>query len=505
MTMLVSRFKVIAAALVCAGWMMNMAPAAAASPDGFEDLAERLLPAVVNVSTSSKVDTSKMPQIPGFQFQFPEGPDGANPFEDFFKEFYEQFRGKGLPQMPQAPQKEQKVTALGSGFIIDAANGYIVTNNHVIKDADEIKVILHDNTSVDATLVGTDEKTDLAVLQIKTSVKLTEVKWGDSDTSRVGSWVLAIGNPFGLGGTVTAGIVSARQRDINAGPYDDFIQTDASINRGNSGGPMFNMKGEVVGVNTAIFSPSGGSIGIGFAVPSNIAQNVVAQLVKYGKTKRGWLGVKIQNVTPEIAESLGLGKPHGALVAEVTKDGPSDKAGIQNGDVILTFDGHEVETSQKLPRMVAETEVGKRVDVGVWRKKEKISVTVTLGQLEKAEEDGKLSDEAPPSAPVSKADTTESPDLGISLAVLTDAARDQYGLEAQTKGVLITEVKPGGPGAEKGLAEGDVIVEFDQQEVSTPADVAQKVEEAKKAKRNSVLLFIARKQDMRFVALKLTP
>jgi serine protease Do len=480
----------LAAALVAAPLTLAVSPAQAqiSAPASFETLAERLLPAVVNISTTSKV-TQAAPQLP----QFPPG----SPFEHFFKDFYEQYRG-------QMPQRQDKVSALGSGFVIDAENGYVVTNNHVIKDADEIRIILQDDTSLDATLVGVDEKTDLAVLRVKVEGRqLTAVNWGDSDNAKVGSWVLAIGNPFGLGGSVTAGIVSARQRDINAGPYDDFIQTDASINRGNSGGPMFNMQGDVVGVNTAIFSPTGGSVGIGFAVPSNLAKNVVAQLIKYGQTRRGWLGVRIQDVTPEIAEGFGLkGKARGALVSSLTPDSPAQKAGIQEGDIILSFDGQNIDAMRRLPRIVAETEVGKKVPVQIWRKGNETTLTVELGQMQQtaaAPADNAPPQPAPAAAPAAK-DVTE---LGMTVAPLDEALRQQHGLPEGMKGVVVTAVANNGAAAERGIAAGDLIVEIDQQESGTPDNVAQKVAEAKKAGRSSVLLFVARKEDRRFVALKL--
>lgn len=465
-------------------------PAAAqeAPPASFEELAEKLLPAVVNISTTSKV-TQVAPQLP----QFPPG----SPFENFFKDFYEQYRG-------QLPQREDKISALGSGFIIDAEKGYVVTNNHVIKDADEIRIILQDDTSLDATLIGVDDKTDLAVLQVKTEGRqLTAVSFGDSDKAKVGSWVLAIGNPFGLGGSVTAGIVSARQRDINAGPYDDFIQTDASINRGNSGGPMFNMKGEVIGVNTAIFSPSGGSVGIGFAVPSNLAQNVVAQLIKYGQTRRGWLGVRIQDVTPEIAEGFGLkGKARGALVSSLTEGSPAGKAGIEQGDIILSFDGHDIDAMRRLPRIVAETEVGKKVPVKIWRKGAEMMVTVELGQMEQAAADAdKPADKTQPATPATE--KKELPELGMTIAPLSDALRQAYGIPDAAKGVVVTAVTAGGIAAERGIAAGDVVVEVDQEEATSIDGVAAKVAAAKSAGRTSVLLFVARKDDRRFVALKL--
>ncbi|WP_375731161.1 Do family serine endopeptidase, partial [Azospirillum sp. B506] len=347
------------------------------APGSFADLAEKLLPAVVNISTSQSAPQrpqGQRPEVP----QFPPG----SPFEDFFRDFFD--------RQQQQDQPQRKATSLGSGFIIDAKNGYVVTNNHVVQDADEITVILQDDTNIKAELVGKDSKTDLALLKIKTSHPLVAVPFGDSDAMRVGDWVLAIGNPFGLGGSVTAGIISARQRNIDAGPYDDFLQTDASINRGNSGGPMFNLNGEVIGINTAIFSPSGGSVGIGFAIPSNLAKQVVAQLKDYGKTRRGWLGVRIQAVTPEIAESLGLPNHKGALVASVTQDGPAAKGGIQAGDVVTKFDGREIDEMRRLPRVVAETSIDKAVPVEVWRKGKSQTVHVKVGELEPAEKQGLL-------------------------------------------------------------------------------------------------------------------
>jgi serine protease Do len=467
------------------------------TPPSFETLAETLLPTVVNVSTTTKIKqppgAEQLPPLP----QFPPG----SPFEHFFKDFYDKYKNN---QPPGMGGDDRQVSALGSGFIIDAKQGYIVTNNHVIKDADEIKIILHDDTTLDATLVGVDEKTDLAVIKVKPTGNMVAANWGDSDTAKVGSWVLAIGNPFGLGGTVTAGIVSARQRNINAGPYDDFIQTDASINRGNSGGPMFNTQGQVVGINTAIFSPSGGSVGIGFSVPSNIAKSVVAQLVKYGKTKRGWIGVRIQEVTPEIAETLGLDRARGALVSGVTEKGPAEKAGIKAGDVIISFNGQDVSSMRRLPRLVAESEVGAKTTVTLWRKDGEKTVTVELGQLETAEaaqDKDKKSDEALQTEPA--VISTDIPALGLGLSALDDAARDKYGLPAATTGVLVTQVTKGGPAAEKGLTEGDVVVEVDQSEVKTPADVKKKIDEAVASKRSSALLFIARKDGQQFVAVKL--
>ena len=458
---------------------------------GFEDLAERLLPTVVNVSTTAKATSPVKGELP----PMPELPPGS-PFEQFFKDFYDQYQN-GKP-----PSEEEKVSSPGSGFIIDASNGYIVTNNHVIKDADEIKVTLSDNTTLDATLVGADEKTDIAVLKVKSAKPLKAASWGNSDAARIGSWVIAIGDPFGLGGTVTAGIVSARQRDINAGPYDQFIQTDASINRGNSGGPMFNMNGEVIGINTAIFSPSGGSVGIGFAIPSTLAKGVVDQLIKYGKTKRGWLGVRIQEVTPEIAESLGLDKARGAMVSSVTPKGPAEAAGVKSGDIILKFDDHVINEMRELPLLVAQAEVGKKSTLTLWSKGKEVTVTVDLGQLEKAEEAGMVADKKAHSEKVGGDKVTAVESLGLGLAPLTDELRNTYKIPKNTNGVLIAEVKQNTIASDKELGVGDVISEIDQQEVTTPEQAAGKIADAAKAGHASVLLFIAHGDDMRFVALK---
>jgi serine protease Do len=460
---------------------------AAPAPDSFADLAEKLLPTVVNISTTQKVDGDQdLPEMP----QFPPG----SPFEQFFHDFFNR-RGQGGGDKP-APHN---ATALGSGFIV-RANGYIVTNYHVIEGAESITVVLHDNTSLEAKLVGRDDKTDLAVLKVESDKPLPFADFGDSDKMRVGDWVLAIGNPFGLGGTVTAGIISARSREINAGPYDDFLQTDAAINRGNSGGPMFNMDGQVIGINTAIYSPSGGSVGIGFAIPSALARGVVDQIIEFGRTKRGWLGVRIQSVTPEIAESLGLDKAEGALVAGVTDGGPAAKAGIETGDVILSFDGKPIGESRRLPRVVADTPVDKQVPVVVWRKGQRKELPATLGELEEAEKSGLLASNTPDSQ--GDADKPQTLDaLGVTLSPLTDALKKQYSLSDDQKGVVVTAVTNGSPAADKGLKVGDVIVEVGQAEIAVPADVAKKVTEAREAGRKSVLLLVETGGDLRFVAL----
>ena len=453
-------------------------------PQSFADLAERLLPAVVNISTTQTVSGTG-PDIP----RFPPG----SPFEDFFDDF-----------MDRRDVPERRATSLGSGFIIDSS-GYIVTNNHVIADADEITVILQDDSRLVAELIGTDDRTDLAVLRVEPEAALPAVPWGDSEHMRVGDWVVAIGNPFGLGGSVTAGIISARARDINAGPYDDFIQTDASINRGNSGGPMFNLDGEVIGINTAIYSPTGGSVGVGFAIPSALTQNVVAQIIEYGRTRRGWLGVRIQSVTDEIAESLGMEQPRGALVSTLTPGGPADGSGIEPGDIIVEFNGEAVPEMRRLPRIVAETPVGEDVSVVVWRGGELLTYSVTLGELEAAEDSGLLT--STPDAPFQpddgKDDDASDQILGFTLSALDDQARRRFGLSSDAGGVLIIEVMPGSDAEFKGLRPGDLIVEVSQESVTSPADVRALVDEARQAGRQSVLLLVDTAGDLRFVAVNI--
>ena len=465
---------------------LPLTPAHAHSgPQGFADLAEKLLPAVVNISTSQTI-TSKddMMDLPP-DMQFPPG----SPFEQFFHDF--------MDKQKNAPHKH-KATALGSGFIIDPS-GYIVTNNHVIEDADEITVILQDDTNLTATVVGRDKKTDLALLKVNSKKPLPSVTWGDSDKVRVGDWIIAIGDPYGLGGTVTAGIISARSRDINSGPYDEYLQTDAPINRGNSGGPMFNMDGEVIGVNTAIFSPSGGSIGIGFAIPASLAKNVIDQVRDHGHIRRGWLGVRIQAVTQDIADSLGLDKARGALISSVTPDGPAAKAGIQPGDVIISFDSKEVPEMRRLPLMVAETEVDKTVNVTVFRKNERIELKVKVGELaakEEADDQKDAEDEAPPPAP----NAEKVDDLGLSVAALTDTLRTRYDVKKDVNGVIITTISSDGIGADQGLLVGDVVTEASQESIKIPKDLIEQVKKAKKATK-PLLLLVNRKDDMRFVAI----
>lgn len=461
----------------------SLAAQARDAPESFADLAEKLLPAVVNVSTTQTVEQERAPEMP----QFPPG----SPFEEFFKDFFDRER----PNMPP-----RKATSLGSGFIIDPG-GFVVTNNHVIADAEEITVILHDDTAYKAQVIGRDTKTDLALLKIEAKQKLPSVPLGDSDRMRVGDWVVAIGNPFGLGGTVTAGIISARARDINAGPYDDFLQTDASINRGNSGGPMFNMNGEVIGINTAIFSPSGGSIGIGFAIPSNLAKAVIADLRKYGKTRRGWLGVRIQSLNEEIAESLGLKEPKGALIASVNEGGPAAQSGLKAGDVILRFDGKDVSDMRRLPRIVAETPINKKSDVVVWRDGKERTLQVTVGELADEEEAAAAPEKPKEKKPTAGDQKIEG--LGVTVASVGPEVRERFDLPEDAKGVVVVDVVADGPAAEKGIRPGDLIVEVSQEAVTKPSDVVDKVEAATKAGRKSVLMLVENERGLRFVAVRL--
>ena len=447
--------------------------AAADRPDSFADQVEQLSPAVVNISTTTIVSEGPGMDMP----QFPPG----SPFEEFFKNFGDENR-------------QRRASSLGSGFIIDA-EGIVVTNFHVIENAEEITVTLSDETSFTAKVLGQDQKTDIAVLKIDPGdTALTAVPFGDSDSLRVGDWVLAIGNPFGLGGTVTAGIVSARGRDIGNGPYDDFIQTDASINRGNSGGPLFNTDGEVIGINTAIFSQSGGSVGIGFAISSNLAKRVTKQLVEFGTTRRGWLGVFIQEVTSDIAETLGLEGSGGALVSSVNENSPADIAGLEPGDVILSFDGKKIERMRDLPRIVAETDIGTTVVVEIFRGGRLSTVEVTLGELEKAELVGLVGEQ-----PEGDAQTLDR--LGFTVDDLDGELAAELGLDETLTGVVVTEVAADSPAMEKGVEPGDIIRRFGQRRVDSAADLAASVAETLDAGRSGVLLLIERDGRERFVQI----
>lgn len=489
------------------GATMGPVAVAGAQPTGPEsvaNLAEGLIGAVVNIATSQNVKEEERGPMP----QVPEG----SPFQEFFDDFYKNREGGG----------NQKVNSLGSGFVIDPS-GFIVTNNHVIENADDIEAIFSDGSKLKAKLVGTDTKTDLSVLKVEPPKPLTAVKFGDSRKMRIGDWVMAIGNPFGLGGSVSMGIVSARGRNINAGPYDNFIQTDAAINKGNSGGPLFNMDGEVIGINTAIISPSGGSIGIGFAVPTELAENVIRQLKEFGETRRGWLGVRIQPVTDAVAASLGLKSSKGALVSGVIKGGPVENGPIRTGDVILRFDGKDISESRDLMRSVAESTVGAEVEVVLVRDGKEQTVKVKLGRLEDEPADSENdvteapqgeetpspetgeqqpgdqpSDEATPDAPAS----VER--LGLSLAALDDAARQKFSIAESVEGVVITAVEAGSAAAEKGLVAGEVIVEVAQEFMETPDRVAEVLQRLKGEGRRSAHMMIANPAgDLRFVAIPL--
>ena len=440
-------------------------------PSSFADLAEELMPSVVNISTTQTVVTKTNP-FPNFQF-----PPGS-PFEDMFKEF-------GTPQ-------ERKASALGSGFIIDK-DGTVVTNNHVIKDADDILVRVNGDKEYKAKIIGTDPLSDIAVLKIQSDDKFKPVKFGNSDLARIGDWVIAIGNPFGLGGTVTTGIISARNRSIGLSRYEDFIQTDASINQGNSGGPLFNMDGDVVGVNTAILS-QGGSIGIGFAIPSNNAKQVVDQLIKFGETKRGWLGVRIQDVTKEIADAEELDKPRGALVSSVSPGSPSEKGGIKAGDIILEFDGTMINQMRELPMIVAQTEVGKTVRVKIWRNKKEIFKKIKLGRLETS------SDFKPKKPKALK--TTVIHDLKIEVRPLNDEDIEKRKLPKDTTGVVITSIDADSP--VKNLMINNIIVEAQKKKIKTPGDLQNIVKSSLVANNKTILVVIYNNENqISYIGIKL--
>ncbi len=460
------------------GLALVMAQAIAANaqsyPKSFADLAEKISPSVVNITTSTTVSSSTRPN--------PIVPEGS-PFEDFFRDFMDRNRNGDRPRRSQA---------LGSGFVI-SEDGYIVTNNHVIESADEILIEFFDGGELEAEVIGTDKNTDIALLKVTSETPLPFVTFGDSDTARVGDWVMAMGNPLGQGFSVSVGIVSARNRALS-GTYDDYIQTDAAINRGNSGGPLFNMDGEVIGVNTAILSPNGGSIGIGFAMSAAVVTRVVDQLKEFGETRRGWLGVRIQDVSEDVAEALGLEEVAGALVTDVP-DGPSKEAGIEAGDVILSFDGQDVADTRELVRTVGNTAVGKAVRVVVFRDGKTQTLMVTLGRREEAERAVPVS--APADEPV------EKEVLGLTLSPMTEELREQLGLSDSAAGLVVREVDETTEAFDKGLRAGDVITEAGQQKVQTVADLEERIEAAKEAGRKSLLLLVRRQDEPRFVALSL--
>jgi serine protease Do len=462
-------------------------PVLARGPEKIADVAEQVIEAVVNISTSQKVEARNTPM--------PQLPPGS-PFEEFFEEFFKNRRG-GQGENPAPNRPPRRVSSLGSGFVVDPS-GIVVTNNHVISEADEITVVFTDGTRLKAEVVGRDQKTDLAVLRVNPTKPLKAVKFGDSDKLRLGEWVIAIGNPFSLGGTVTAGIVSARNRDINSGPYDNYIQTDASINRGNSGGPLFNLDGEVIGVNTAIISPSGGSIGIGFSVPSKTAIAVIDQLREHKEVRRGWLGVKIQQVTDEIAESLNIKPVRGALVAGVDDKGPAKPAGIEAGDVIIKFDNKDIKEMRDLPRIVADTTVGKDVEVLIVRKGKEEKKIVRLGRLEDGEKPQPASTRSSPPEERSVVQKT----LGLQLSNMTDELRSRYNIKSSVRGVVITSVDAASVAADKRLVAGSVIVAVEQEQVAAADDVQKRVDQLKRAGKKTALLLVATAEgDMLFVAL----
>lgn len=464
-------------------------PATLPSPTaGYADLVAPLLPAVVNISTTTLIRPRGELGPSPLDVPLPKG----SPLEDFFKEFLDRMQIDG----------PRNATAVGSGFIIDG-EGHIVTNNHLVADADQITVILNDNTELKATLVGRDRRTDIALLKVKTDKKLPFVQWGDSEKLRTGDRIIAIGNPFGLGGTVTTGIVSHLSRDIGersrSGDFvDGYIQTDASINLGNSGGPMFDMNGKVVGVNTAIYSPTGASVGIGFSIPSEIAKKVVAQIQQFGRTKRGWLGVHIQPVTEDIAEGLGLKDLKGALVGNVVKDGPAAKSKLQPGDVILKVGEAKVKDQRTLPRLVGDMAVGSKVPVTIWRKGKVLSIPVLIGEYEEAEEAGVIP------SPDGRKELVKGVEVhGMTLQPLTDDVRQRYDIPEGAEGVLVVDVAPKSSAAEKGIRAGDIIVEISQEEVKTPQHVVDLLKKTESGNRKVALLLINREGESRYVSIRL--
>jgi serine protease Do len=467
---------------------------------GFADVVDKVLPAVVSIEverdggphTATTGDGGRvMPFEDFFERFFDER--GQGPSGEDFQRWFREYGDRGQPSERHGQPNQAPMRAAGSGFIIDA-EGTIVTNNHVVAEADRIEVTLTNGRSYQAELLGRDPATDLAVIKIEAEASLPFVTFGQSDDARVGDWVITVGNPFGLENSVTMGIVSARGRSIGAGRYDDFLQIDAPINRGNSGGPAFNTKGEVIGVNTAIFSPSGGSVGIGFAIPSEMVQEIVAELEADGRVERGWLGVQIQQVDEDMAEGLALDEPRGAIVAEVTKDGPAEAAGLAAGDVIVAVNDTPIADVRELTRTIARLDPGEEAKIGIWRKGEMSDVTVNLGTFPETQQMANLAPAQP------QADKTV---MGMSLAALDDQTRRAYGIEEETTGVVITDVEPDTWAARRGLRPGDVILQADLSSVTSPSEVAAAVESAKQENRKAVLVLISRDKEERFITLPL--
>ena len=476
--------RVVLFSLLALGLVMLQSLAALAKPESLAPLAEQISPSVVNITTSTLVEGRTGPR--GI---VPEG----SPFEDFFNDLDRRRQGENGESGPPP----RRSSALGSGFVI-SEDGYVVTNNHVIEGADEITIEFFSGEELIAKVIGTDPNTDIALLKVEAPAPLPFVSFGDSDAARVGDWVIAMGNPLGQGFSVSAGIVSARNRALS-GTYDDYIQTDAAINRGNSGGPLFNMDGQVIGVNTAILSPNGGSIGIGFSMASNVVTRVVDQLKEFGETRRGWLGVRIQDVTADIAESMELERASGALVTDVP-DGPAKDAGLETGDVIVQFDGVDVVDTRNLVRLVGNSPVGAVVRVTVLREGQSQTIKVTLGRREDADREASGGGE-------SQDDTPKEPEtaslMGLTVTPLTEALREELGLEADAAGLAVTAVEEGSEAFDKGLREGDVITEANQQKVTTIADLETRIDAAREAGRKSLLVLVRRGGDPRFVALTL--
>ena len=474
------------------------APVALIQQQSFAPLVKKVLPAVVNISVSQKAGPDQMSeeeeQFQGSPFHgFPN-----SPFDEMLRRFFEQQNPGGGDAQPfqQMPEGAPHRIALGSGFIV-SPSGYVVTNNHVIGDAGKVTVILQDKTKYTAKIVGRDPKTDLAVLKINADRQLPYVTFGDSSAAQVGDWVMAVGNPFGLGGTVTTGIISARGRDINEGPYDDFLQIDAPINRGNSGGPTFNLEGQVIGINTAIYSPNGGSVGIGFAVPSNVAKNIVAQLEDHGRITRGWLGVQIQQVTPAIAANLGLHGDQGALVAAVNPDGPAATAGLKQGDVVLAFNGSAIDQLHDLPRLVATASPGSDAAVTVWRDGHKTDLEVKLGTLPDTNKVASATDEQ------DEGQASEASASGMHFAPLTNSLRHRLHIGKGVEGVVVTRVDNGSAADDVGLIDGDVIVSVNQQPVHTPEEAAAKLKDAAHSPKKTALLLLNRHGVTEYVGITL--